>query len=165
MIICDIDGCIFDNGHRAHLIPKNKMSPHDWAAFNKACLDDLPIMVIIKLVKYMAKMADGDLYRKITFVTSRGENSRDETTKQLEQHFPAFDCKLLMRSMDDHRSTVEYKRATFHLLSDHITSNTLIIDDHPGVIKMVSINYPQAQRLLVESFDCALTTNKAKVAA
>jgi hypothetical protein len=165
MIICDIDGCIFDNRHRVHLIPANRMHTPSWDAFNKACEHDSPIMPIINLVKHQAKLADGDLHRKITFVTSRGENARVETAKQLANYFIAYNCKLIMRDMDDYRSTVDYKREKFSELSATITGQSLIIDDHPGIIKMVGINFPFAQRLLVPSFDCTVIGNANEGAA
>jgi len=156
MIICDIDGCIFDNIHRAHLIPENRGHTPSWSVFNKACGGDRPVLPIINLVKYQAKMAAHDLHRKITFVTSRAEDSRRETALQLAAYFIAYDCTLIMRKMNDHRSTVDYKREKFNELSGQITEGSLIIDDHPGIIKMVGINFPQAQRLLVQSFDCTV---------
>ena len=156
MIICDIDGCIFDNRQRSHLMPANREYTPGWSIFNKACGGDRPIMPIINLVKHQARMADYDLHRKITFITSRAEDAREETAKQLSAFFLTYNCKLIMRKMSDNRSTVDYKREKFSELSEQITEGSLIIDDQPGIIKMVAVNFPHAQRLLVQSFDCTV---------
>lgn len=157
MIVCDIDGCIFDNTHRAHLIPEDKSYTPNWTVFNKACGGDRAILPVINLVKFMAKLTNyDDDHRKITFVTSRDVAARKQTESQLFQHFKGFRCKLLMREMDDHRDTVDYKRAVFNQLSDKFKKDSIIIDDHPGIIEMVKKSFPQVNRLLVPSFDCTV---------
>lgn len=156
MIICDIDGCLFSNEQRAHLIPDDRDFTPNWDSFNKACHDDKPVMPIIKLVKHLAKMAENELHRKVVFVTSRAESARVETLTQLKNHFPSFQIDLFMRQMDDHRSTIDYKREVFHQLSDNFQKDSVLIDDHPGIMEMVKIHYPMLNRLLVPSFDCTV---------
>lgn len=163
MFICDIDGCIFDNTHRVDLIPTNKHSSAAWSDFNKACANDSPITPRINFVKHHAKMLNDEQYRKITFITARGENARAETLEQLQQYFFNFKFELIMRPMDDNRSTVDYKRDAFYQLSDGMNERSLIIDDNPEIIKMISIHFPQVNRLLVESFDCTLSGNDREV--
>ncbi len=162
MIICDIDGCIFDNTHRAHLVPKDKNHTPHWTAFNQACADDKPVMAVIKFVKFLARMADLKQHRQITFITSRGENVREQTAKQLYSQFAAFDCKLIMRPMNDHRDTIDYKRDVFSKLINQLSDNFLnneqitLLDDHPCIVKMVKVNFPQINPILVPSFDCTV---------
>lgn len=157
MLICDIDGCIFDNQHRKHLIPSDKSDTHAWSQFNKGCLEDLPIMERIEFVKHLAVMAEEEQHKKITFVTARGESARHETTRQLMRFFSHFNYQLLMRPMNDQRCSIDFKRSVFHQLSNNMNEHSLIIDDNPGVISMVKINFPHINRLLVKSFDCTVT--------
>ena len=163
MFICDIDGCIFDNTHRVDLIPTNKHSAAAWDEFNKACANDSPITPRINFVKHYAKMLVDEQYRKIVFITARGENARAETLDQLQRHFFNFNYDLIMRPMSDNRSTVHFKRDAFYELSDQMSERSLIIDDNPEIIKMVATNFPQVSRLLVESFDCTLFGSSREV--
>ena len=165
MFICDIDGCITDNMHRVALIPTDKSSVMVWTRFNKVCANDLPITPIINFVKHHATMLKGDHHRKITFINSRGEDARTETADQLCRYFFDFKCKLIMRPMTDNRSTVDFKRDAFHQLSEDMNTRSLIIDDNPEIIKMISINFPHINRLLVESFDCTLSGSQREVCA
>ena len=158
MFICDIDGCIIDNMHRVNLIPEDKSDVTSWTNFNKACANDRPVTPVINYVKHHAKMLDYENHRKITFITSRGEDAREETHDQLCKYFLNFKFELIMRPMDDNRSTVDYKRDAFYQLSDGMSERSLIIDVNPEIIKMISIHFPQVNRLLVESFDCTLSS-------
>jgi hypothetical protein len=155
MIVCDIDGCIFSNLQRTHLTPKDKSNVHHWTEFNEACVEDEAIIPVINLVKHLARE-----HKRIVFVTSRGDNVRKQTQEQLFGHFYDFGCKLMMRPMDDHRDTIDYKRDVFLSLSHEFTDSTVIIDDHPGIIKMVSVNFPQVNRILVPSFDCTVINER-----
>lgn len=157
MIICDIDGCIFDNNHRAHLIPVDKSCTENWSKFNKACLSDKPIKSVIDFVKFLALQRTGEYHRAITFVTSRGLDAKEETLGQLTARFFDFNISLKMRGMSDNRSTVDYKRDVLIGLSHKFSNDSVIIDDHPGVIKMVEQDFPMINRILVPSFDCTIT--------
>lgn len=155
-MICDLDGCIFDNGHRAHLIPTDRTYTPNWNAFNQACENDSPIMPVINLVKHLASLQPGDNFRRIIFVTSRGVDAKQQTKDQLFTHFHDFRCELHMRPMDEYRDTVDFKRDVFHKIieQNNFEKGATIIDDHKGIIDMVSISFPQFNRLLVPSFDC-----------
>ena len=152
MVICDIDGCIFGNLHRVNLIPEERGYTPNWTKFNEACVDDEPILPVINLVKHLA----GKGKNKIVFVTSRGENVRKQTKSQLFDHFSDFSCELLMRSMDDHRSTIDYKRDVINVLKREFNEWSIIIDDHPGIVDMVKEDFPMLNRLLVPSYDCTV---------
>lgn len=146
MLICDIDNCIVDHFHRSHLIPKsNKSDPHSWIEFNKACVNDLPNIPVIEMVKHLAKSKN----KKITFVTARGDSARKETIEQLSKYFYDYIWDLHMRKMDDSRSCANYKKEVFEKLNDLRDERLVIIDDDSTVIKMVADNFPYADRLLI----------------
>jgi hypothetical protein len=152
MVICDIDGCLFKNLHRAHLVPEVRDHTPNWTEFNKACVNDEPILAVINLVKHLAHRTD----HSIVFVTSRGENVRDETKAQLFHEFQDYGCRLIMRPMDDHRNTIDYKRDVISTLKDEFIEESIIIDDHPGIVEMVAKDFPKLNRLLVPSYDCTV---------
>lgn len=148
MLVVDIDGCVFDNNHRKNLIPKVANSPACWARFNDACDKDLPVYTVINFVNELSK-AHG---QSLNFVTSRGETSYESTTRQLQTFFSDF--KLYMRPMSDNRHTVDYKRSVFAKMP--LTKNSVIIDDHPGIIQMVKNEFSYVNALLVQSHDCTV---------
>lgn len=152
MVICDIDGCILENLHRAHLVPTDKSFTPNWTAFNKACVNDEPIEPVVEMVKHLAKKSTDP----IIFITSRGENVRNETAKQLFELFGEFSCRLVMREMDDHRDTIDYKRDELASLQHDFKEDSILIDDHPGIIEMAKVNFPQLNRVLVPSYDCTV---------
>lgn len=152
MLICDIDGCTFNNLHRADLIPDNIKHTPNWTAFSKACVYDLPVLPVINLVKHLARMHGN----KIVFVTSRVETAKEETANQLFEHFGDQNISLYMRPINDNRSPVDFKRAMFSELINSVNEYSTVIDDHKDIIKMVAVNFPHVNRLLVESFDCTV---------
>lgn len=156
MIICDVDGCVVNNIHRAHLVPLDRTHTPNWTKFNEACVDDSPIPAVISLVKFLSRNRADEHCDHIVFLTSRGENVRQQTEAQLFKWFFKFNVTVIMRAMNDHRCTIDYKRDQLHKLSDQFSDDSIIIDDHPGIIKMTADNFPQINRLLVPSFDCTV---------
>lgn len=157
-LIVDLDGCLFDNGHRAHLIPTDVTDAVNWNDFNDACDGDMPIMAVIDFVKHLASGTGN----KITFATSRCEIARTKTVAQLLPHFAKFDCTLLMRPIDEHRSASDFKRALFHSISDHFTDATIIVEDNLVVLSMVARFFPMVNRIPVPSRDCAYDQSNHK---
>ncbi|WP_163604176.1 HAD family acid phosphatase [Leclercia adecarboxylata] len=103
--IIDLDGTLYDNSHRQHLLPEDKGDTAAWVAFNGACADDVLRDDIADLVRGLLLAG-----RECIFLTGRGEAARAATMKRLQEDFD-FDHTpaLLMRPMDDHRSAAEFK--------------------------------------------------------
>ncbi len=152
MLISDIDGCIFNNYHRAHLIPSDRTKTPNWTDFNQACLMDLPVTPVIDSIRHIAKARNC----KITFLTSRGDDARAETVRQLNLFFSDIPFDLHMRPMSDHRCTVDFKRDVIRYLSPMFNPNSLIFDDHSGIIDMCAQDFPLLNRFLVKSYDCTV---------
>jgi hypothetical protein len=151
-LIVDLDGSIFNNYHRAHLIPDDVSDVTNWDAFNEACDGDLPIEAVIDFVKHLAILSQN----KITFATSRCEIARGKTVKQLLAHFSQFDCTLLMRPVDEHRAATAFKQALFESISEHFTEQTMVIEDNDSILKMVRRLFPIVNCITVPSYDCSL---------
>jgi hypothetical protein len=156
MIICDIDGCLFNNHQRKHLIPEDKSSVENWSAFNLACGGDTPILENIAWVNYLAKNTGSPLI----FLTARDWSIAGQTKAQLSAQFKGVDYGLYMRDEDDRRKSVEYKREALRLLSPKFLEDSVLIDDNRGIIAMAAEEYPQLNRILLPSFDCCNTEKR-----
>lgn len=127
--LIDIDGTMFSNHQREHLIPENKDCSIAWQPFNQAHVDDKPRHLIIDLVKTLI-----DSGKTVKFCTSRSKPSRETTLIQLHKYLGSSNYSLIMRDLGDNRSYVEYKREVIRRLSDH---QIIAIDDDPKVCQMM----------------------------
>lgn len=151
MIICDVDGCIFDNTQRKALIPEDRTKTENWFDFNNACADDTPILEVINMVKLMYENSTVPLM----FVTSRNVVALANTKAQILNHFSNIPFKIYMRDNDDDRDPVEYKKEVLTHLSKEFTKSSTIIDDNENIMNMVRKHFPKLNRILVPSFDCS----------
>jgi hypothetical protein len=154
MIICDIDGTLFDNHHRKHLIPDIKTFNSNWHYFNSQHVNDEPVRHVIAMVSGMARN------EQLTFLTSRNEKFRDSTLVQIERAFKIFgllDCELVMRSNDDDRDTLHYKHDQLTWFSQTgMYGPNVFIDDNEIMINHVNQAFPHYDTVLVSSKDCTL---------
>lgn len=134
MYVIDLDGTLYDNSQRAHLIPEDKSITENWVPFNSACDGDELRTSIFRLVDILINNQE-----HVVFMTGRGENARTPTLARLSKDFalnPGV-IRLVMRPMDDHRSAALVKRK---MLLDYLDqtrhgTNTpvLAIDDDADV--------------------------------
>lgn len=135
-LICDLDGCLFDNTWREHLIPEDKSRTEGWVEFNKACKDDPVISDTLDIVDCLMMHANFD---QLIFVTGRGIQAEEECKEALEGTFLDYSV-LIMRPENDHRKAVHFKRDVFSQL--HIQPNDVLVEDDPAIIKMVQEEFP-----------------------
>lgn len=106
-VIFDIDGCISDDRHRAHLLPTHRDARNgDYDAYHEKLLEDKPINAEI-----LDNFIDSDIDMSIVFVTARPQKFESRTRMWLKSHFKVFDYMLLMRPNDDYRRSPELKVA------------------------------------------------------
>lgn len=144
MLIVDLDGTLFDNSHRAHLVPRSDQhKPKAWTPFNSACGDDTPNLDLIRVIR------TNSLRHNVVFLTGRDEDSRAPTEKQLKRYFNRCEWDLNMRPMDEGRSGHEFKR---DILPEIIAgeSNIIMWDDDERVVNMVVKHFPQICILKVD---------------
>lgn len=125
LLILDLDGVLFDNSHRTHLLPTGDGKTADqWDTFNKACRDDTPIMHMWGVLRVLTDLSrDGNLNTEIVFLTGRSEVCRQETLEAIADALlicepeadrraviSATDDALIMRAADDHRPGHDLKR-------------------------------------------------------
>lgn len=92
--IFDLDGTLFDCGHRQHHL---EQEPKNWDAFFADTRDDTPIPHMVRLVRDL-RLARAD----ILYVTGRPEKCRPDTVWQFDQHgLPSGG--LYMRADNDFR--------------------------------------------------------------
>lgn len=70
--ICDLDGTLYDNRHRAHLMPTGdkRNDTEAWAAFNGACSRDTPIPNMLAIIKQLLASNED-----VRFLTGRGKSA------------------------------------------------------------------------------------------
>ena len=167
-IICDIDGCLFDNSHRAGLVPKEKGTTEDWAAFNRAHVRDTPIFYRIDFVRHFAELG-----MPLVFLTGRTETCRDSTIAQLEKvGFPAF--MLIMRPVNCFKKAADFKEEAVRelwlaeqkaprLLPYCDSSRFILIDDDASVCDRIANQFPGVASVIhVPGVDVALGAHKEK---
>lgn len=106
MYVIDLDGTLYDNRKRAHLIPQDKSKTSNWVDFNSACAGDELRLSVFRLVDILLQNRE-----HVVFMTSRGEDARVQTLARLSADFclnPGV-IRLVMRPMDDHRSSAQAK--------------------------------------------------------
>ena len=151
MIICDIDGTLFDNHQRKHLVPDNRSKTENWAEFNAAHTGDAPITHRIQMLSVMA------IHHKVVYLTGRTE-TEFKTTKDQLASFGAPIGYLSMRGVDDHRSSAEVKldKIDYWLRICRIDDGHFtLIDDDLSVCMEVAEKYPYAKIIKVPSRCCA----------
>ena len=90
LLLIDLDGVMFDNSHRAHLLPTGDGATADqWEAFNKACRDDAPILHMWEIARLIGNiLAESGQDRETIFLTGRAEHCRQETVAAITDVIP-----------------------------------------------------------------------------
>lgn len=138
LYIFDLDGVLFDNSHRQHLLPKGDGSTTEqWDAFNLACEQDTPIVHMWQLL--------GELLRHghaVRFLTGRSEVCRAGTVNAIRQAYVSIKRgnvlvanSLIMRPVDDHRPAPEFKRDVIKPISQMEQRRIVLVDDDLRIIE------------------------------
>lgn len=131
--ICDLDGTLYDNRHRADLMPTGdqRNSTEAWVEFNGACRGDTPIPNMLAIIKQL--LASGE---DVRFLTGRGVSAYLPTIHRLNVDLGISRTliKLQMRPMDDNRSAADFKSdALRRLLKTYSTEKFTCFEDDPKV--------------------------------
>ena len=141
LLLIDLDGVMFDNSHRAHLLPTGDGATADqWEAFNKACRDDAPIIHMWEIARLIGNiLAESGQDRETIFLTGRAEHCRQETVAAITDVILTLDAdclwdrdqiqqevseQLVMRADDDHRPGHEVKRGYIEALRRKLRTTT-----------------------------------------
>ena len=169
LYIFDLDGVLFDNSHRQHLLPTGDgQTTEQWDAFNLECENDEPIDHMWQMLFELKNSG-----HRIQFLTGRSEVCRAQTLTAIWKawasrridvpRLSAIDNILTMRPADDHRRAAEFKYDAIKHLAD-VTEATagpmvelVLVDDDYSII---SICEPLVDRtILVQPFSgCSALT-------
>lgn len=159
--IIDLDGTLYDNSHRQHLIPVDRSNTAGWVAFNSACAED-------GLREDMADLVRSILLsgREVIFLTGRGEAAREPTMQRLLKDFNFIEQPtMIMRPMDSHTSASEFKRDAVERIwfSKRWAPYCLIaLEDDPSVVEVMrSMGVTVLQ---IDSKCCAIQTAEVDTA-
>lgn len=136
LYVFDLDGVLFDNSHRMHLLPKGDgQTSEQWDAFNLACEDDAPIEHMWALLKelYMAGGA-------VLFLTGRSEVCRRQTHNAIArcagEWLTAGEVPIIMRPIDDHRRAADFKLQEVTRLIERVSkARIVLVDDDETIIE------------------------------
>ena len=134
--IIDLDGTLYDNSHRQHLIPADRSNTAGWVEFNCACTDDVLREDMSDLVRSI--LCSG---REVIFLTGRGTAAREQTMQRLLKDFNFIDKPpLIMRPMDWHTSAAEFKGDAIQRILDAkgwSASQLIALEDDPSVVMVM----------------------------
>lgn len=134
--IIDLDGTLYDNSHRQHLIPADRSNTAGWVEFNCACTDDVLREDIADLVRSI--LCSG---REVIFLTGRGTAAREQTMQRLLKDFNFIDKPpLIMRPMDWHTSAAEFKGDAIQRILDAkgwSASQLIALEDDPSIVEVM----------------------------
>lgn len=145
LYIFDLDGVLFDNSHRQHLLPTGDgQTTEQWDAFNMACENDEPIHHMWQMLHEL--WGSG---HRIQFLTGRSEVCRVRTVNAIckalaPKHwmFDGISDRLTMRPVDEHRRAAEFKYDAIKQIAD-VTEATagpmvelVLVDDDYSIISI-----------------------------
>lgn len=133
IIYCiDLDGTLYDNTHRQHLIPEDRSCTDSWSAFNCACRDDKVRHGVLGIVKSL--IAAG---QDVRFLTGRGAVAKDPTMEALVQDLERSRSmiSLTMRDMKDYRPGWVMKReVVLRWLQANPACEVVMLEDDPEIV-------------------------------
>lgn len=127
--IFDLDGCISDDRHRRHLLPKNAGAVgEDYRPYTELCGQDAP--------KNQATWVSARLDSELVVITARCESERHRTRRWLDEHFGG-PFTLFMRPMGDDAPSPELKQRLLVQLCAYDDRSRVVraYDDRVDVLK------------------------------
>ena len=127
VVICDLDGTLFDIDHRLYLLHEKR-----WDEFYAACVDDTPNEWCVELMLAMQNRG-----YPIVFLSGRNEQVRTETFQQIHNLGLRVGLHdLIMRPRDNRQSAPDWKRRAF---DKHLGATEVLfaVDDDARVAEML----------------------------
>ena len=146
LYIFDLDGVLFDNSHRQHLLPTGDgQTTEQWDAFNQACEDDEPIHHMWQMLNEILHASNGGA--QVIFLTGRSEVRREQTGRAIAKAIgwivDSIPSKLMasairMRPADDHRRAAEFKYDAILQIKGELKREhrIVLVDDDYSIISL-----------------------------
>jgi hypothetical protein len=152
MLICDLDGTLLNNLHRADKMPAiDACRTEDWREFNHACLDDKPVAYRVALLNLLAP------HYQLMYLTARGKSAMELTRASLAA-IGAPSAPLWMRDEEDHRPSADFKvDEVARLLQSFRTRATdmVLMDDDHLICERIAAEFEGCTVILVPSHDAS----------
>ncbi|BES53387.1 hypothetical protein [Aeromonas phage phiWae15] len=144
LYIFDLDGVLFDNSHRQHLLPTGDgQTTEQWDAFNLACENDEPIHHMWQMLNEMLRASEGS---QVLFLTGRSEVCRMQTARSIAKVMKWKDDSFLikpfartlhMRPAYEHRHAAEFKYDAIAQIKSEMKDEhrIVLVDDDPSIIE------------------------------
>lgn len=145
LYIFDLDGVLFDNSHRQHLLPTGDgATTEQWDAFNLACENDEPIHHMWQMLNEILHANCG---AQVIFLTGRSDVCREQTGRAIAKAIEwRADSPLIrplsrairMRPQDDHRRAAEFKRDAILQIKGELKGEhrIVLVDDDYSIISL-----------------------------
>ncbi|QAX92299.1 polynucleotide 5' kinase/3' phosphatase [Pantoea phage vB_PagM_LIET2] len=134
VILVDLDGTMFDNTHRAHLVPPRDKwrDASAWAEYELAAMADKPVETVVEMVKTLHSSGRYN----IAYCTARFASRSQLTVQQLSAHSLNFQTGhlLVMRPDDSQMKPGEFKAHAVKNLAAMGLNVIMAIDDSDEVI-------------------------------
>lgn len=156
IIYCvDLDGTLYDNNHRVHMIPTDRGDTQAWSAFNCACEGDTARPAMVHLVRSLIQSG-----ADVRYLTGRGEVARVPTMqKMVSDRLLFIGQTVYMRSMGDYRAAPVFKREVVQgWLDENPDANVLMLEDDPAIVEALR----QMDRVTVLQIDSLCADVRSK---
>ena len=140
MIICDLDGTLFNDERRRKFLPKgNSPKPEDFYQYHAHHPIDKPYEHVLDFLNRTSE--------RIVFMTARPERCRKTTIGQLDDYLPNSSYELFMRPEDNKNTSPELKKLMVETLLERVDAKTFhpitFIDDRDDVLDTIQAVWPQ----------------------
>lgn len=106
LITVDLDSTLCDTGHRHHMIDRENGT--DWNAYSLACVDDVPVLGMVKVVQLLASLGNVELHG----LSARNAVASDNTLDWLRKHHVPLQ-KIHLDTGESVEYTPEYTHAMY----------------------------------------------------
>lgn len=152
MLICDLDGTLLNNLHRADKMPAiDACRTEDWREFNHACLDDKPVAYRVDLLNLLAP------HYQLMYLTARGKSAMELTRASLAA-IGAPSAPLWMRDEEDHRPSADFKVEEVGRLLQSFRqrpADLVLLDDDHLICERIAAEFAGCTVILVPSHDAS----------
>lgn len=146
LYIFDLDGVLFDNSHRQHLLPTGDgATTEQWDAFNLACENDEPIHHMWGMLNEILHASNGGA--QVIFLTGRSDVCREQTGRAIAKAIGwrvdspltrPLSCTIRMRPVDDHRRAAEFKYDAIVQIKGELKDyrRIVLVDDDYSILSL-----------------------------
>lgn len=170
LVVVDLDGTIYDDGHRRNLLPSFGAHNSDYDAYHSKMSEDWLIAPTLQWLADLESEVQAETDRKtfVMFLTARPEDYRAQTVSMLQEHCPQIfrglwdpqlGNRLKMREEGNRLHSPEFKAQKLRavLLTKHF-DELVVLDDRADVLAALEA---EAETLRIEKCNFIHVSKKA----